>query len=136
MIDFLPEQVRTLNELETATFNFILSNLSSIDKMSVRQLAQAVHVSTATVMRMTRKLGFEGWLELKYYLKNQNQLTEIPVNYYENLLQLDLFLRTSSGNIDKRYGAVYVDPKSHKRIPKKSFHWFKNVFASNGDHLD
>lgn len=93
MIDFLPEQVRTLNELETATFNFILSNLSSIDKMSVRQLAQAVHVSTATVMRMTRKLGFEGWVELKYYLKNQNQLTEIPVNYYENLLQLDLFLR-------------------------------------------
>lgn len=93
MIDFLPEQVRTLNELETATFNFILSNLSSIDKISVRQLAQAVHVSTATVMRMTRKLGFEGWVELKYYLKNQNQLTEIPVNYYENLLQLDLFLR-------------------------------------------
>lgn len=42
----------------------------------------------------------------------------------------------SSGAIDKRYGAVYVDPKSHKRIPKKSFHWFKNVFASNGDHLD
>ena len=93
MIDFLPEQVRTLNELETAAFNFILSNLSTIDKMSVRQLAQAVHVSTATVMRMTRKLGFEGWVELKYYLKNQNQLSEIPVNYYENLLQLDLFLR-------------------------------------------
>merc|ERR1719295_30986 len=44
-------------------------------------------------MRMTRKLGFEGWVELKYYLKNQNQLSEIPVNYYENLLQLDLFLR-------------------------------------------
>ncbi|MFK5277330.1 family 1 glycosylhydrolase, partial [Lactococcus lactis] len=42
----------------------------------------------------------------------------------------------SSGAIDKRYGAVYVDSKSHKRIPKKSFHWFKNVFASNGDHLD
>ena len=42
----------------------------------------------------------------------------------------------SSGAIDKRYGAVYVDPKSHKRIPKKSFRWFKNVFASNGDDLD
>ena len=42
----------------------------------------------------------------------------------------------SSGNIDKRYGAVYVDPKSLKRIPKKSFYWFKKVFASNGNQLE
>jgi len=39
----------------------------------------------------------------------------------------------SGGNIDKRYGAVYVEPETLKRVPKKSFHWFKKVFGSNGD---
>ncbi len=43
---------------------------------------------------------------------------------------------SSSGDINKRYGAVYVNPSSLKRIPKKSFHWFKRVFANNGDNLD
>lgn len=108
MINFSPEQVRTLNELESSVFNFILANLGISEALSVRELAQAVHVSTATVMRMTRKLGFDGWVEMKYYLKNQNQVDEVPVNYYENLLQLDLFLRkiTSKESSRKLEAAV------------------------------
>ncbi|MDR0300638.1 MAG: glycoside hydrolase family 1 protein [Streptococcaceae bacterium] len=47
----------------------------------------------------------------------------------------------SSGNIDKRYGVVYVDSIKHdqrdmKRVLKKSYHWFKKVLASNGDDLE
>lgn len=36
----------------------------------------------------------------------------------------------------KRYGFVYVD-KDHdfKRIPKKSFYWYKKVIESNGEEL-
>ncbi|WP_125702426.1 glycoside hydrolase family 1 protein [Lacticaseibacillus daqingensis] len=46
----------------------------------------------------------------------------------------------SSGNMDKRYGAVYVNRTNSEvrdlaRIPKKSFGWFKQVFASNGADL-
>ena len=48
---------------------------------------------------------------------------------------------SSQGNMEKRYGAVYVNRSNHdlkdlKRIPKKSFYWFKKVFESNGDDLD
>lgn len=47
---------------------------------------------------------------------------------------------SSSGNMDKRYGAVYVNrtnTKLHdlKRVPKASFDWFKQVFTSNGANL-
>lgn len=47
---------------------------------------------------------------------------------------------SSSGSMDKRYGAVYVnrvndDLRDLKRVPKKSFHWFKEVFTSNGEKL-
>lgn len=48
---------------------------------------------------------------------------------------------SSSGNMDKRYGSVFVNRTNQdildlKRIPKKSFHWFKQVITSNGANLD
>lgn len=47
---------------------------------------------------------------------------------------------SSSGNMEKRYGMVYVnrnnnDLRDMKRVPKKSFHWFKRVIETNGDEL-
>lgn len=47
---------------------------------------------------------------------------------------------SSSGNMEKRYGMVYVNRGNHdlrdmKRIPKKSYEWFKNVIQSNGNIL-
>ncbi|WP_156406526.1 family 1 glycosylhydrolase, partial [Pediococcus inopinatus] len=48
---------------------------------------------------------------------------------------------SSSGNMEKRYGMVYVNRGNHdlrdmKRIPKKSYGWFKKVIASNGNDLN
>jgi len=47
---------------------------------------------------------------------------------------------SSQGNMEKRYGLVYVNRSNHdlrdmKRVPKKSFDWFKQVIKSNGDVL-
>lgn len=47
---------------------------------------------------------------------------------------------SSSGNVDKRYGTVYVDRTNHdlkkmERIPKKSYWWLKQVIESNGADL-
>ena len=47
----------------------------------------------------------------------------------------------SSGEMKKRYGFVYVDLDdegrgSGKRIPKKSFYWYKKVIETNGECLD
>ena len=43
----------------------------------------------------------------------------------------------STKQMSKRYGYIYVDcddygKGSYKRIPKKSFYWYKDVIASNG----
>src|SRR5699024_5042719 len=47
---------------------------------------------------------------------------------------------SSQGDMRKRYGLVYVNRDNHdlkdlKRVPKKSFYWFKKVTASNGEKL-
>lgn len=48
---------------------------------------------------------------------------------------------SSSGDMDKRYGMIYVNRTNHelldlKRIPKKSYWWFQKVIKSNGAELD
>ncbi|KAF0372555.1 family 1 glycosylhydrolase [Pediococcus acidilactici] len=48
---------------------------------------------------------------------------------------------SSSGDMEKRYGTVYVNRdnqeiKDLKRIPKKSFYWLKEVITSNGKNLN
>ncbi|GFZ30214.1 6-phospho-beta-glucosidase [Clostridium zeae] len=45
-----------------------------------------------------------------------------------------------TGEMKKRYGFIYVDRDNEgngtlKRIPKKSFYWYKRVIASNGEDL-
>ncbi|MDN2453431.1 glycoside hydrolase family 1 protein [Lactobacillus sp. UCMA15818] len=47
---------------------------------------------------------------------------------------------SSHGDIEKRYGVVYVDRSNHdlkelRRVPKKSFYWFKSILEKNGDEL-
>lgn len=47
---------------------------------------------------------------------------------------------SSQGDMDKRYGVVYVNRTNHdlrdmKRVPKKSYYWLKKVIQSNGRDL-
>ncbi|BDR58008.1 glycoside hydrolase family 1 protein [Xylocopilactobacillus apicola] len=47
---------------------------------------------------------------------------------------------SSQGNVDKRYGVVYVNRTNHDlkdlaRVPKASYHWLKKVIKSNGAEL-
>lgn len=47
---------------------------------------------------------------------------------------------SSHADVEKRYGAVYVNRTNHnlkdlKRVPKKSFYWFQNILGQNGDTL-
>lgn len=52
---------------------------------------------------------------------------------------LDL-IALSTGNIEKRYGFIYVDfdnfgNGSGNRFPKDSYYWYQKVIASNGEEL-
>lgn len=48
---FAYSQVENLNEAEMCVYNYVVKNLKHILNLSVRELADEVHVSTATVMR-------------------------------------------------------------------------------------
>lgn len=53
---------------------------------------------------------------------------------------LDL-MTLSTGNIEKRYGFIYVDLDNQgygtrARTPKDSYYWYRDVITSNGTQLD
>lgn len=66
---FTYTQVNNLNETEAHVYNYIMQNKERILDESIRELANDVHVSTATIVRFCKKLGCEGFIEFKYKLK-------------------------------------------------------------------
>lgn len=68
-MEFTYSQVESLNETETYVYNYVVKNTKKVLSESIRELANDTHVSTATVMRFCKKMGCEGFTELKYRLK-------------------------------------------------------------------
>lgn len=81
---FAYSQVEKLNEAEMCVYNYVVKNLKHILNLSVRELADEVHVSTATVMRFCKKMGYSGFSELKYKIKEFYEQQDQEDNYEIN----------------------------------------------------
>lgn len=53
--------ITELNENEQKLFDYVTRNMNSIKSMQIRQLAAVCFVSTTTIIRFAKKLGFEGY---------------------------------------------------------------------------
>lgn len=76
MLEFTYSQVESLNETEAYVYNYVVKNTKKVLNESIRELANDTHVSTATVMRFCKKMGCEGFTELKYRLKESEEMQE------------------------------------------------------------
>lgn len=65
--------VRELNGSEKKIFEYVVRNASSVGGMRIRELANACYVSTTTIMRFARKLGFAGYREFSESLRFSTQ---------------------------------------------------------------
>ena len=68
---FTHEMVKSFNQLEMDVYNYIVQNEDKVVYMKVRDLAEAVHVSTTTVLRFCKKAGCEGYSEFRLRLKQE-----------------------------------------------------------------
>ena len=64
-------------------YNYVVKNLKHILNLSVRELADEVHVSTATVMRFCKKMGYSGFSELKYKIKEFFAKKKKRIGFYD-----------------------------------------------------
>ena len=74
--------------------DYILSNISEPQYLSIYQLAAACEVSESTVFRFCQILGFKGYKEFKYALAEANsaKLIDGEIDAYEEILPEDSFI--------------------------------------------
>lgn len=64
------QHAEKLSELDRGILNFILSDPSLIQNLKITDLAERLYVSKSSIMRTTKKLGFSGYSEFKYFLRH------------------------------------------------------------------
>lgn len=75
---FLPHQV-DLTEIDLHIYKYICANYRKVIHMKIRDLAEATHVSTTTILRFCHKFECEGYSEFKYKLRQYlEQSQDIP----------------------------------------------------------
>lgn len=73
----------SLRPAERAVAQFVRSHLDHAADMTVGQLAEAARVSQPTVIRFARKLGFDGYRELRYVLAHPQETHAATVDPLE-----------------------------------------------------
>lgn len=72
---FSYDMIKSFNDLEIMIYNYIMEHKEAVKYMTIREVAEAVHVSTSTVMRFCKKTGCDGYAEFrvkfKMYLKEE-----------------------------------------------------------------
>lgn len=63
------EILQSYNDLETLVYSYVMEHKEEVKYMTIRELAEAVHVSTSTVIRFCKKTGCDGYSEFKLKLK-------------------------------------------------------------------
>lgn len=81
---FTYAQISSLNETEAHIYNYITKNKDRVLEESIRELANHVHVSTATVIRFCKKLGCSGFTELKYKLRESLAIESYEQHFHQS----------------------------------------------------
>lgn len=126
--------VSKLKDIEVEIYRYILKNKDKVIYMTIRELAEEVHVSTATILRFCKIIGCTGFSEFKSKLKltsekqdNNGILEDTSLEeLYERTLKSDLneridecskiisrftnviFVGSGSSNFIAQYGANYL----------------------------
>lgn len=66
---FSHSAIASLNNLEMMVYNYVIKNRDKVMYMTIRELADAVGVSTTTILRFCRKLNCDGYSEFRVRFK-------------------------------------------------------------------
>ncbi|WP_430609331.1 MurR/RpiR family transcriptional regulator [Enterococcus sp. DIV0876] len=83
---------KTLSENEIQIINYLINQTEEIDGLPLREIAKNIYTSPATIVRLAQKLGFSGYTEFFFFLKNQlkkQQITEATIDYQIDTASID-----------------------------------------------
>lgn len=113
--------VRDLNDNERKIFKYVVRNIERVQDMQIRALAAECFVSTTTIMRFAKKLGFSGYREFIDALRLANHATaqsKLPSvlkrqaygeEYLKNIIESVRVV--SEGKVETFRAALSTDPR-------------------------
>ena len=127
MLNFIDNNIlNTLTQSELSILQYIDTHTSEVLNMSIHELSEKVFFSTATILRLCKKLNFSGYSELKFSLKNRLNSQEVidinPINN-ENVL-MDLY--TQIENTSRLIDTKNIDVVVNYLLSEKKFQLFYN----------
>lgn len=118
------EKASELSKTEQELLQYTLKNLHLMKKMSIREFAGKCFVSTATVFRFVRKLGFEGYSEFQEIIaqtEKESRDNRIPKavtrvdykdSYLKNIIEAVKVVSSEKAvefsNLMSRFPVIYI----------------------------
>ncbi|MFJ5622896.1 MurR/RpiR family transcriptional regulator [Peribacillus loiseleuriae] len=113
---FTYEKIQSFNQLEYMVYDYVIKNGHQVLFMTIRELSEAVHVSTSTIMRFCKKLNCDGYSEfrvqLKLYLEKNEQ--KKPANDISEILHY--FKSTNNAEFEERIKEAGKMVQASKRV--------------------
>lgn len=139
------DHLTKLNENERKLFEYIVRNIHKVQEMQIRVLAGNCYVSTTTIVRLTKKLGFEGYREFTESIRatcqslNQTELPEVlwkrsySEEYLKNIIESVRVI--SQEKIDQFRHLVEKRPALYfygTGLDREAAHYAYRLFTSMG----
>lgn len=138
--------IASLNNLEVMVYHYVIKNRDKVMYMTIRELADAVGVSTTTVLRFCRKLQCEGYSEFrvrfKLYLEQEEPQ---PANFGAGEIisffkgvnndEFDALLESTVDIILSSERIIFVGAGTSGALAKYGARFFSNV-GKFSNHID
>lgn len=69
-----------LSENDLDILGYILKNKDAVQHMTIMEVAKLTLTSKSTILRLAKKLGFSGYSEFKYYLREEKNHSAVDLN--------------------------------------------------------
>ena len=84
---FDEEKIKSFSTTDMRIYNYILKHSIQFPYMSIRELADEIPTSTASIMRFVKRMGYDSFPELKYaYKKGEKEVSLYMVNDLDEII--------------------------------------------------
>jgi DNA-binding MurR/RpiR family transcriptional regulator len=88
IIDRINEEYPHMTRSEKAISAYLLANTNEFENLSIQELAERNGISTTTLIRFTRRLGFAGFKEFKQALCSEKEVHPTLTNKFKRIAEL------------------------------------------------
>ncbi|MDY2919048.1 MAG: MurR/RpiR family transcriptional regulator [Anaerococcus sp.] len=104
LMNLIRENYSKLNNNDLRIYSYIIQNKSEANELNINQMADKLGLSTSSIMTFTKKLGLDGYSELKYLIKwseedKNSSFDDNEIEYTKNDINLTMTMM-SSLNLD------------------------------------